>query len=1553
MKMCRALVIALLSLFFAAPAASAQSSGLVAAYGFEEGTGAAAVDSSGAGNAGTLAGPTWSASGRFGGALSFDGTNDRVNVNDSASLDLSSAMTLEAWIRPEAGGWRTALIKERPGGLAYALWASTDSNRSSSEVQLSSTIEARSTSTVPMNVWTHLATTYDGATLRLYVNGGLMASRAASGAINISSGALRIGGNAVWGEYFRGLLDEVRIYNRALTIGEIQTDMNAAIVSGGGDTQAPTAPALTASRTGNDVHLAWSGAADNVGITGYRIFRDGTLLTTVAASASSFDDLDRPYGTYRYTVRAIDAAGNVGAVSNEAPITYADPDAGSPTAPALTASLTGGDDVHLSWTAANDDLGVASYRLYRDGAPHQTLSASTLSFDFVDEPAGSVTYKLVAVDASGHTSPESNTANVTVAPDTQAPTAPELTATVSGHDVHLTWSAAADERGIDAYRVTRRSDGQTLATVGASVRDHYDLGLAEGVYEYDVRAIDKAGNVGPASNVASATVGTPDLAPPTAPVVSASVTGRTVGLGWTASTDDRGIQQYDVFRDGTLIATVGPDARTLSDANVAFGTHRYTVRALDTAGKASPLSNETVVDVVDPDAEAPTAPVLSATVVNENDIELSWTASSDDLAVAGYRLYLDGLNYWGTFPASKLTFKEFDVSAGTYHFTLRAVDGSGHLSPVSNEAVVTVEGDTTPPTAPVVSASVEADGVHLSWTESIDEGSGVDSYEVYRLGAIFGDRSARLTGLDASARSYVDRTSLPTDTTYRYRVYANDRMGNRSSSFVDVRVGDPDLEPPTAPVLTVTNGALSWTAATDDHAIMEYAIYVDGRAVQFHSPNTLSDEFLTLAPGTHQLRIKATDTAFKQSESNVVEVTVLPPDTQAPSTPLLSATVTGDDVHLSWTESSDDRAVWAYRLYRNGTLYKTITGGARAFDDVDIAVGTTHKYTVRAVDFGSNQSPLSNEVSATIGPDTVAPAAPELTATVQADGVHLSWTEAVDDRAGPVAYEVYRYYDRTDRIAEVGNAREYVDTTQLPEATYRYSVAATDAASNRVTSNRVDVRIGEPDLEPPTAPVLTVTATNLSAKLTWTESTDDRGLKEYGLYRDGQAVQFLPASGPREATFSLPAGTYTFKVQAVDKAQKLGEFSNEVTVTLAPPTTKPPGISALTLAPDNNDIRVMWSDATGDAPISEYRLYRNDTLIHTATASAPHTYWDVNMAPGTYRYRAVSVDTDGGTLTSGEAVKTIAPDTSAPTAALTSACGTVQGTVDVTGTIGDDRGPLTWRLELDGQTIAGPFDVTAPTASVQRAWDTNGVSNGSHQLRLAVRDGGGNETSSAPCAVDVQNVVLPSGLVAAYGFEQASGTSVTDSSGKGSTGTVSGATWVDGGRFGRALSFDGLNDLVTVPDSNVLDLTPGMTVEAWVKPASIAGWRTVLLKERPGSLVYALYGSVDNGRPSTELFTGAMRETRGTSALPVGVWSHLAASYDGTTLRLYVNGTQVSSVAQSGALTNSAGALRIGGNTVWGDEYFSGLIDEVRVYERALSAAEIQADRDRPVVPGT
>ena len=88
----------------------------------------------------------------------------------------------------------------------------------------------------------------------------------------------------------------------------------------------------------------------------------------------------------------------------------------------------------------------------------------------------------------------------------------------------------------------------------------------------------------------------------------------------------------------------------------------------------------------------------------------------------------------------------------------------------------------------------------------------------------------------------------------------------------------------------------------------------------------------------------------------------------------------------------------------------------------------------------------------------------------------------------------------------------------------------------------------------------------------------------------------------------------------------------------------------------------------------------------------------------------------------------------------------------------------------------------------------------------------------------------------------------------------------------------------------------------------------------------------------------------GVSTLPLNAWTHLAVTYDGAMLRLYVNGTQVGSQAMTGSMVTSTGALRVGGNSVWG-EFFQGQIDEIRIYNRALTQAQVQADMAKPLAP--
>ena len=143
-----------------------------------------------------------------------------------------------------------------------------------------------------------------------------------------------------------------------------------------------------------------------------------------------------------------------------------------------------------------------------------------------------------------------------------------------------------------------------------------------------------------------------------------------------------------------------------------------------------------------------------------------------------------------------------------------------------------------------------------------------------------------------------------------------------------------------------------------------------------------------------------------------------------------------------------------------------------------------------------------------------------------------------------------------------------------------------------------------------------------------------------------------------------------------------------------------------------------------------------------------------------------------------------------------------------------------------------------------------------------------------------------------------------------------------------------------------------MTLEAWVNPSTVNGnWRDVIYK---GNDNYALSGtSATSGAPAGGgTFGGADVATTGPAALAANTWAHLAVTYDGANLRLYVNGTQVSSMPQTGNILTSSNVLQIGGDTFYG-QYFAGTIDEVRVYNTALTAAQIQADMNTPIAPDT
>jgi chitodextrinase len=215
--------------------------GLVAAYSFNEGTGPTVGDASGNGNTGTINGATWTTAGKYGGALSFNGSSNYVDLGNPPSLHITGSMTWSAWIyatgTPADDGQIIAKSGDGGGNGGWQFKTSPDTGPHTFGVGISADGNANtqrySTTVRSLNTWYHVAGVYDAAaqTLDIYVN-GVLDNGVLQGSVPVaqfdSAENVTIG-RRTGGFYFQGTIDEVQIYNRALTPAEIQTIMNTGL----------------------------------------------------------------------------------------------------------------------------------------------------------------------------------------------------------------------------------------------------------------------------------------------------------------------------------------------------------------------------------------------------------------------------------------------------------------------------------------------------------------------------------------------------------------------------------------------------------------------------------------------------------------------------------------------------------------------------------------------------------------------------------------------------------------------------------------------------------------------------------------------------------------------------------------------------------------------------------------------------------------------------------------------------------------------------------------------------------------------------------------------------------------------------------------------------------------------------------------------------------------------------------------------------------------------------------------------------------------------------
>ena len=409
-----------------------------AAYGFNEGSGSTLTDLSGHGLNGTINGASWTTSGRYGSALSFNGTTSYVDLGNAAPWGLTGSATWSAWvyptgIPPDDG---QIIAKSGSGGAGAAGWqfkSSPDSGPRTFAVAVAASATAnvqRYSLTIPsLNTWYHVTGVYDAAlqALHIYVNGVLDDGVLRGGAVPPAQVIAPVNaaiGRRTGGFYFQGRIDELRVYDTALTPAQVQADMNAPVGDPGTDTQEPTAPTnlATAPVSPNRIDLSWTASTDNVGVTGYRVERcQGVGCTNFAEVAqpigATYSDTGLSAGTtYRYRVRARDPAGNLSAYS--AIVTETTPtqaqDTQAPSAPTgLTTKAVSASQIDLGWTASTDNVGVTGYRVER------CRGSGCTNFAEVAQPAGTsysdtgltasttYRYRVRARDAAGNLSPYS------------------------------------------------------------------------------------------------------------------------------------------------------------------------------------------------------------------------------------------------------------------------------------------------------------------------------------------------------------------------------------------------------------------------------------------------------------------------------------------------------------------------------------------------------------------------------------------------------------------------------------------------------------------------------------------------------------------------------------------------------------------------------------------------------------------------------------------------------------------------------------------------------------------------------------------------------------------------------------------------------------------------------------------------------------------------------------------------------------------------------------------------------------------------------------------
>lgn len=401
-------------------------------------------------------------------------------------------------------------------------------------------------------------------------------------------------------------------------------------------------------------------------------------------------------------------------------------------------------------------------------------------------------------------------------------------------------------------------------------------------------------------------------------------------------------------------------------------------------------------------------------------------------------------------------------------------------------------------------------------------------------------------------------------------------------------------------------------------------------------------------------------------------------------------------------------------------------------------------------------------------------------------------------------------------------------------------------------------------------------------------------------------------------------GTYFFAVKAYDAAGNQSSYSNEVSTTLPAALTADFSVSAgttdagnaVTFTPVSTVAVSSWRWDFGDGSSA---LTGTNSVVPKATKS-------FNTA-GNY-----IVTLTVGTIVQSKAIAV------RPVAGFNASSVTGQAPVTVSFADASLGSPTAWNWSFgDG----GTSTTQNPSHTFAAA--------GTYTVSLAVSGAGlqsGNTATQTITVAAPPVVVTPTAsLAAAFAFDEAKGTLVADASGNGNTGTLVNAPVWSTGKFGTALGF-GLGQFVTVPNTSTLDLGPnGLSVSFFAKITDYGRDQVLVGKPWNTTFTSPWYQFGVEYSASAKKIVLYLGDTAGvphaySMPAPMGVWTHIAYTYDGATVKGYVDGALQVSVAGGFRIPANGLPVRVGLDPV-GNQPTNGALDEIRLYNGALSQAEI------------